>query len=81
MTLTVYNGCRWGIGLRPFVGGGGTLTEAFGVHLEDGRVMNEPVDSRDGHGFVGEDLIPAAKGLIGCDGDAAVFVASSDQFE
>jgi len=30
--------------------------------------MNEPVDSRDGHGFVGEDLIPAAKGLVGCDG-------------
>ena len=43
--------------------------------------MNEPVDSRDGHGLVGEDLIPAAEGLVGCDGDAAVFVAPGDQLE
>ena len=26
--------------------------------------MDEPVDSRDGHGPVGEDLIPAAEGLV-----------------
>ena len=43
--------------------------------------MDEPVDSRDGHGPVGEDLIPAAEGLVGCHGDAAVFIAPGDQFE
>ena len=31
--------------------------------------------------WVREDLIPAAEGLVGGDGDAAVFVASGDQFE
>ena len=65
----------------PFAGGGGTLSEAFGVHLEDARVMNEPVDGGDGDGLVGKDLIPAAEGLVGHDGDAAVFIAPSDQFE
>lgn len=64
-----------------FVGGGGTLTEAFGVHLEDARVMDEAVDGRYRHRLVGEDLIPAAEGLVGCHGDAAVFIAPGDQFE
>jgi hypothetical protein len=27
----------------------GTLTEAFGVHLEDAGVVDQPVDGRDGH--------------------------------
>jgi len=31
--------------------------------------------------WVGEDLVPAAEGLVGRDGDAAVFVAPGDQFE
>jgi len=31
--------------------------------------------------WVGEDPIPAAEGLVGRDGDAAVFVAPGDQFE
>ena len=43
--------------------------------------MDEAVDGRDGHGLVGEDLIPAAEGLVGRYGDAAVFIASGDQFE
>ena len=43
--------------------------------------MDQPVDGGDGHGFVREDLIPAAEGLVGGDGDAAVFVAPGDQFE
>jgi hypothetical protein len=79
--LVVGGGCRWHFGLCPVVGSGGTLTEAFCVHLEDGRVMNEAVDGRDGHGLVREDLIPAAEGLIGSDGDTAVFVSPGDQFE
>lgn len=44
-------------------------------------MVDEPVDRGDGHGFVREDLIPAAEGLVGGDGDAAVFVAPCDQFE
>ena len=43
--------------------------------------MDEAVDGGDSHGFVGEDLIPAAEGLVGRDGDAAIFIAPSDQFE
>ena len=43
--------------------------------------MNQSVDGGDGHGFVRKDLIPAAEGLVGGDGDAAEFVASGDQFE
>ena len=43
--------------------------------------MDQPVDGGDGHGFVREDLIPAAEGLVGGDGDAAVFVAPGDQIE
>lgn len=39
------------------------------------------VDGGDGHGLVGEDLIPATERLVGGDGDAAVFIASGDQFE
>jgi len=31
--------------------------------------------------WVGEDLIPAAEGLVGRDGNAAVFIAPGDQFE
>ena len=57
------------------------MAEAFGVHLEDCRVVNQPVDGGYGHGFVREDLIPAAEGLVGGDGDAAVFVAPGDQLE
>ena len=57
------------------------MTEAFGVHLEDGRVMDEAVDGGDSHGLVGKDLVPAAEGLVGRDGDAAVLVAPGDQFE
>lgn len=43
--------------------------------------MDQPVDGGHGHGLVGEDLVPAAEGLIGRDSDAAVFVAPGDQFE
>ena len=43
--------------------------------------MDEAVYGGDSHGFVGEDLIPAAERLVGRDGDAAIFIAPSDQFE
>ena len=44
-------------------------------------MMDQSVDGGDGHGLVGEDLIPATERLVGGDGDAAVFIASGDQFE
>ena len=44
-------------------------------------MVNQAVDGGDGHGFVREDLIPAAEGLVGGDGDAAVVVAPGDQVE
>ena len=43
--------------------------------------MDQSVDGGDGHGFVREALIPAAEGLVGGDGDAAVLVAPGDQLE
>lgn len=43
--------------------------------------MDQAVDSGDSHSLVGEDLIPAAERLVGGYGDAAVFIASGDQFE
>jgi len=43
--------------------------------------VDEAVDDGDGHGLIGEDLVPAAEGLVGCDRNAAVFVAPGDQLE
>jgi hypothetical protein len=43
---------------------GGALSEAFDVHLEDGRLMNEPVDGGERHGWIGEDPVPFAEGLV-----------------
>jgi hypothetical protein len=51
------------------VGYGGTLAEAFCVHLKDCGVMNEAVDRGDGHGLVWKDFVPATEGLVGGDGD------------
>jgi len=79
--LVVVGGCWRRLTLRHFAGGCGALAEAFAVHFEEGRVMDQSVDGGDGHGFVREDLIPAAEGLVGGDGDAAVLVAPGDQLE
>jgi len=43
--------------------------------------MNEAVDGGDGDGLVGEDAFPGAEWLVGGDGEAAVLVASGDEFE
>jgi len=51
------------------------------VHLQDGGVVHEPVDSRQCHGLVGENLAPFAEGLIGRDEQRSAFVAGSDQLE
>jgi len=50
--------------------------------MDDGSSpLANAVDGRDGHGLVGEDPIPAAEGLVGRDGDAAIFIAPGDRFE
>ena len=63
-------------------GGVGRATSvAFDVHLEDGGVMDEPIDGGDCHGLVGEDCVPSAEGLVGGDHDGTPLVARGDQLE
>ena len=40
---------------------------AFGVHLEDHSFVDEAVDSGHSGGFIGEQSVPCAEGLIGSD--------------
>ena len=43
---------------------------ALDVHLEDGGVVDEAIDSGQGHGWIGEDLVPFAGRLIAGDDEA-----------
>src|SRR3954451_9788248 len=52
---------------------------AFDVHLEDGGVVDEPVNRGERHGGVREDLAPFSKGLR--DEDGTMLVAGADQLE
>jgi hypothetical protein len=54
---------------------------AFGVHLEDRRMMNEAVDGREGHRWINENGSPLREGRICCDGDTFACVAFSDQLK
>ena len=54
---------------------------AFDIHLEDGGVMDEPIDCGERHGLAGEDFAPFAEGLIGGDQDGSAFVAGGDELE
>lgn len=78
---SVGGGCRCGVSLEGGAIGGGATAVAVGVHLEDGRMMDEPVDGGDGDGLVGEDSVPGAEGLVGGDGEAAGLKAPGDEFE
>jgi hypothetical protein len=49
---------------------GGATAIAFDVHLQDGSVMHEAVDSGERHGVVGEHFAPLAERLIGSDQQA-----------
>jgi len=44
-------------------------------------VVHEPVDGRQRHGFVGEDLAPFAERLVGCDEQGSAFIAGGDQLK
>ena len=46
--MVVVIGCRWRFDLSSLVGGGRTLAEAFSVHFEDGRMVDQAVDGGDG---------------------------------
>ncbi len=54
---------------------------ALDVELEDHRVMDEPVDSGDGHCLVEEDGIPGTEWLVGGDERGSALVARGDQLE
>ncbi len=51
------------------------------VHLEDRRMMDEPVDGGERHGSVWEDFSPFAEGLICGDEQRASLVSGADQLE
>ena len=44
-------------------------------------MVDEPVEWGDGDGVVGEDLVPGAERLVGCDGEASGLVAPGDEFK
>src|SRR5262245_55000197 len=56
---------------------GGSATVALDVHLDDGRVMDEAIDRREGHGLTGKDLAPFAEQLVGGDQQRAPLVAGA----
>ncbi len=59
----------------------GATSIALDVHLEDGRVMDQPVDGSERHGLVRKHLAPFAERLVGGDQHGAPLVAASDQLE
>ena len=68
--------------LGPGLASNGTAPSvAFDVHLEDGGVVDEAVDSRDGHCRIGEDLSPISERLVCRDQQRAAFVSRSNEFE
>ena len=64
-----------------FVADGGAPPVAFDVEFEDGGPVHEPVDGSDGHGRVGEDLVPLAERLVGGEQQGALLVTCADQLE
>ena len=56
-------GYRRGLGLCPGLGRRATAV-ALGVEFQDGGMVDEPIDGRDRHGRIGEDLIPVLNGWL-----------------
>src|SRR4051794_10112379 len=85
MRASISRGLGCGAGGRPTRSAlsleSDAATVAFDVHLEDGGVVDEPVDRRERHGGVREDLAPFSKGLVGRDEDGTTLVAGADQLE
>ena len=51
----------WPAGSALSIEGG----DAFDIHFQDGGMMHETVDCREGHGLVGEEFAPFAERLVG----------------
>ena len=66
----------WSVGVFS-----GSAPIAFDIHLEDGCMMNEPVDGCQRHGRVGEDCVPFSEGLVGRDEHGSSLVSRADEFE
>ena len=60
---------------------GGAPPVALDVELEDRGAVHQPVDGSDGHGGVGEDLVPLSDRLVGGDQQGALLVTRADQLE
>lgn len=56
-------------GALPFALNCGAATVAVAFALEDGGVVDEPIDAGECHGGIGEDLAPLAEGLVCGDED------------
>ena len=69
---------RWRPSWTAFSFEGGSSAVALGVHLDDGGVVNEAIDSGEGHGGIREDPIPFAEWLVGGDQHRAAFVACTE---
>ena len=59
----------------------GSPAVAFDIHLEDRRVVDEPVDGGQCHCRVRKDRIPFPERLVGRDQHGAAFVSCTDEFE
>jgi hypothetical protein len=77
----VAGGCRCAVSQCGGSVGGSAASIAVYVHLEDGRVVDQPVDGGDGDGLIGKDAVPGAEGLVGGDGEASGLVAPGDELE
>ena len=67
--------CYRSIGWATLAFDAGFPAITLDVHLQDGGVVHEPVDSRQRHGLVGENLAPFVEGLVGRDQQGSAFVA------
>src|SRR4051812_25964282 len=81
MRASIRRGIRCGAGGRPTRSAlsleSDAAAVAFDVHLEDGGVVDEPVDRGERHGGGRGDLAPFSKGLIGRDQDGTTLVAGA----
>jgi hypothetical protein len=59
----------------------GASAVAVDVDLEDGGMVDEPVDGGQGHGGIWEDRPSFAERLVGGDEDGATLVTGADQLE
>jgi hypothetical protein len=59
----------------------GLAATALIVHLQDRRVVHKPLNGRQRHGLVGEDLTPFTERLVGGDQQGSAFVTGGDELE